>query len=112
MGLVKDSASGGFINAAALHTYKTVFYNVEKSYTVLAAKLIKGRNKLYSSHFLAVNRCRNALFKMNGNIGGLIGRHFGGNAHLKEAFLIILGLVLGVLKVKTLVGQVPDVLIL
>ena len=102
--LVKNCAAGSFVYAAALHTHKPVFHNVKQAYTVFAAQLIKGINQLYGAHFLAVNRRCNALFKVERYIGRLIGCHFGGYAHFKEAGLVVLRLVFRVFKVKSLVG--------
>mgnify|MGYP003318030178 CR=1 FL=1 len=52
---------------------------------------------------LTVDGNGNALFKLDLNICGNIRCLFGRNAHFKEAFLVVKGLVHGILKVKTLV---------
>ena len=109
---VKDSSAGCFINASGLHTNETVLNQVNKTDAVLAAELIEGGNQLNTVHFLAVNSGGDTLFKVDSYICSLIGSLFGRYAQLKEAFLVVLRLVCGILKVKTLVGKVPDVLIL
>ena len=63
-------------------------------------------------HLLAVHGHGCALFKVHGDVGGLVGSLDGGDAHLQEAGLVILRLVGGVLQVQALVAQVPEVLIL
>ena len=63
-------------------------------------------------HLLAVQGHGDALFKLQGEVGGLVGGLDGGDAHFQEAGLVVLRLVGGVLQVQTLVAQVPEVLIL
>ena len=86
--------------------------DIEKAYAVSTADFVKRFNKLNRAHLLAVNGSRNALFKVQSDIGRLVGSVFGRYAHLKEAFLIVLRLVCGIFKVKTFVRKVPDVLVL
>ena len=52
------------------------------------------------------------LLKVNGYIRRHVGCVYGRNAHFKEAGLFVLRLVACVLKVKTLMGEVPHILIL
>ena len=110
--VVKDCAARSLINAAALHADKSVLYDIRKAYAVLAAELVKRRYNFHTVHFLAVDGGRLALFKMNRHIGGLVRGLLRGNAELKEARVVVLRLVCRIFKVKTLMGQMPEVLIL
>ena len=112
MSLVKNGSAGSLVNASRLHTHKSVFHNVGKADAVFAAQLIKGFDDFHGGHLFAVNGNGNTLFKRNSHIGGLVGSLLGRNAELKEAFLVILRLVGGILKIKTLMGKVPKVFIL
>ena len=61
---------------------------------------------------LAVQLGGNTLFKMQGDVGGLVGSLLGGHTQLQEPGLVVLRLVGGILQIQALVGQVPQVLIL
>ena len=69
-------------------------------------------NYCKSLHFLAVNGSWNTLFKMNGNICRLIGSLKRRNSEFKESRLFILRFICRILKVKTFVGKMPEILIL
>src|SRR5699024_8146376 len=68
--------------------------------------------QLHGAHLLAVHGGWDALFKVDGHIGGHVGGLLGADAQLQEAGLVVLGLVGGVFQVHALVGQVPEVLVL
>ena len=109
---IKNSSAGSFVYAAALHTNKSVFYNIEKSDTVFAAEFIELEDNILGAEFFAVKRYRNALFKIKSDVCGSIGCLKGRNAHFKEAVLIVKRFVSCILKIKSLVRKVPEVLIL
>ena len=111
-GLVQDGTAGGLIDAAALHAHQTVLHDIQQADAVLAAQLVQVLHQLHSAHLLAVHGGGDALFKVDGHIGGNIGSLLGGDAQLQETGLVVLGLVGGALQIQTLVAQVPQVLIL
>ena len=110
--LVEDRSAGSLIYTSGLHTNETVLNEVHEAYAVLAAELVEIGYELYAVHCLAVNSGGDTLFKMYGNICSLVGSLLGRNAELKEAFLVVLRLVCGILKIEALVGEMPDVLVL
>ena len=69
-------------------------------------------HQLHSAHLLAVHGGGDALFKVDGHIGGHIGCLLRADAQFQEAGLVVLGLVGGVLQIQTLVAQMPQVLVL
>ena len=69
-------------------------------------------HQLHSAHLLAVHGGGDALFKVDGHIGGLIGSLLGADAQLQETGLVVLGLVGGAFQIEALVAQVPQVLVL
>ena len=112
MRLIEYRAARRLVYSAALHADEPVLNDVEKTDAVLAADLVQLQDYLLRAHCFAVESYGNALLKVEGYVGGGVGRHDRGDAHLKEAFLLVLRLVARVLKVKTLVGEMPEVLIL
>ena len=112
MSLVQDGAAGGLVYAAGLHAYQTVLHQIHKTYAILAAQLVEIGYHLNAVHLLAVSSSGDALLKVDGHIGSLVGSLFGGNTQLQEALLVVLGLICGILQVKTLMGQMPQVLVL
>ena len=110
--LVQDGTAGGLIDAAALHAHQTVLHDIQQADAVLAAQLVQVFHQLHSAHLLAVHGGGDALFKVDGHIGGLIGSLLGADAQLQEAGLVVLGLVGGAFQIEALVAQVPQVLVL
>ena len=108
---VQDAATGGFIYAATFHADQTIFHNVQKPDTVFTADFVERENNIFGAHFLIVEFNRNALFKFQCNIGRLVRRINGGNAHFQKALLFILRLVSCIFQVQTLMGQMPEVLV-
>ena len=111
-GLVQDGAAGGLVHAAALHAHQTVLHDVQQTNAVCAAQLIQVLHQLHSAHLLAVHGGGDALFKVDGHIGGHIGCLLGADTQLQKAGLVVLGLVGGALQIQTLVAQMPQVLVL
>ena len=112
MRLVQDGAAGSLVYAAALHADQTVLDDIEQTDTVLAAQLVELEDDILRGHLLAVEGDGSALFKFDGDISRLVGGVDRGYAHLEEAGLLICRLVVGILEVKALMAQVPQVLIL
>ena len=111
-GLVQDGTAGGLVHAAALHAHQAVLHDIQQADAVLAAQLVQVFHQLHSAHLLAVHGGGDALFKVDGHIGGLIGSLLGADAQLQEAGLVVLRLVGGAFQIQTLVAQVPQVLVL
>ena len=112
MRAIEDRSAGRLVNAAALHAYKAVLKQIDQTHAVLAAQLVQLFDQLDRADLFTVQRDRNTLFKRQRNISGLVGGHFGGNAHLQEAGLVILRLVRRILEVEALVREMPQVLVL
>ena len=112
MGLVQDGTAGGLVDAAALHADQTVLNNIQQADAVRAAQLVQVLDQLNALHLLAVHGGGDALLEVDLDVGRLIGGLLGGNAQLQEAGLIVLRLQGRLFKVKTLMAQVPQVLIL
>ena len=106
---IEDRSAGSFVDAAALH--ETVFDDIEQPYAVLATEFIEGEDDVLCAHFLAVEGGRNAFFKIEGDICGLIGSIHRGDTHFKEAGLFVLRLVSGILKIKSFVRKMPQVFV-
>ena len=109
---VKNFSAGSLVNATTLHSYKTVFHDVEKSDTVRAANLVKFKDDFLCAHLFTVECNGTTLLEVDSDVGGSIGSHKRRNSHFKEAFLLIHRLVACILKIKTFVAEVPEVLIL
>ena len=103
---------GGLVHAPVLHAHQPVLHDVQQADAVGAAQLVELADDVAGLHLLAVHCHGHALLKVQGDVGGLVRGLHGGDAHLQEAGLVVLGLVGGVLQVQALVGQVPEVLIL
>ena len=112
VGLVEDGAARGLVDAAALHADQTVFHDVQQADAVLPAQLVELQDDLLGGEGFAVQLDGYALLKVQGDVGRFVRGLQGGNAHLQEAGLFVLGLVAGVLQVEALVAQVPEVLVL
>ena len=112
VGLVEDGAAGGLIHAAALHAHQTVLHDVDDADAVGAAQLVELQDDVLGAELLAIQGHGYALLKVQRHIGGHIRGLQGGDAHFQKAGLFVLGLVAGVLQVQTLMGQVPQVLVL
>ena len=112
MGKVQDGAAGGLVHAPVLHAYQPVLHNVDDADAVGAAQGVQLLNDLGCLHLLSVDGHRGAGLKVDGHIGGHVGRLEGRHAHLQEAGLVVIRLVGGVLQVQALVAQVPQVLVL
>ena len=103
---------GGLVHAPVLHAYQPVLHDVQQADAVGAAQLVEPADEVAGLHLHSVHGRGPALLKVDGDIGGGVGGHGGGDPHLQEAGLVVLGLVGGVLQVQALVGQVPQVLVL
>ena len=112
MGVVQDGAAGGLVDAAALHAHQPVFHNIQQADAVGAAHLVQVLDEGNAVHLLAVDGGGDALLKVDGQVGGGVGRLLGGNAQLQKAFLVVLRLLRGQLQIEALMGQVPQVLVL
>ena len=112
MGVVEDGAPRRLIDPPILHAHQAVFHNVQQADAVLPAQLIQLADDVAGLHVLPVDGHRHALDKVQGHIGGLVRGGQGAHAHLQKALLLIQGLVGRVLQVQTLVGEVPEVLVL
>ena len=109
---IENFPTGRFIYAATLHADKSVFHNVQKPDTVLAAYLVERKNNLFRTHLFIVQGNRTTLFKFERDIRRFVGRLQGRYPHFQEAFLFILRLVARVFQIQALVAQMPKVLIL
>ena len=112
MSLIQNRTGGSLVYAAALHTYQTVFNDIQNADTVCAANAVQRLNQSYGIHFYAIHSGGNTLFEMNGNVSGRIGGLLGSNTQFQEAFLQIVGLVGRALQIQTFVAQMPKILIL
>ena len=112
MGEIEDRAAGRLVNAAVLHADKAVFHDVDDADAVGAADGVQALDDLAGLHLLAVERHGCAGLKVDGHIAGGIRGLEGGNAHLQEAGLVVVGLVGRILQVEALVAQMPEVLVL
>ncbi len=74
---VEDCSAGGLVNAARLHTYKAVFYDVGDTNAVASADFVELFNQLYRAYSLAVELNGNTLFKAQCYVLGLIGSLLG-----------------------------------
>ena len=108
---IEDRSAGSFVDAAALHADETVFDDIEQPYAVLAAEFIEGEDDVLCAHFLAVEGGRDAFFKIECDICGLIGSVHRGDPHFKEAGLFVLRLVSGILKIKSFMRKMPQVFV-
>ena len=109
---VQNGSARRLVNTAVLHAHQTVLNDVDNANAVLAAQLVELLDNLRNLHLLAINGNGNACFKIDGHIRRLVGCLHGRHAHLKEAFFFVLRLVRRIFQVKTLVGQMPQVLVL
>ena len=112
VGVVENGAARGLVDAPVLHADEPVLHDVDDADAVGPADGVELCDDLAGLHLLAVQGHGGAGLKVDGHIGGLIRGLQGGDAHLQEAGLLVLGLVGGVLQVQALVAQVPEVLIL
>ena len=110
--LIENSSCRCFINASALHADQSVFHQIEKTDAVLSADFIELENHFLEAHRFAIERYRLALFEVDFDFCRLIRRLHRGNAHFQEARLVICRHVGGIFKVKSLVAQMPHVLVL
>ena len=109
---IEDRAARRLINAVILHADEPVFDDIQNADAVLAAELVELADDVGNLHLLAVDRHGDARLKADGNRRGRVGRLIGGHTHFKEQRLVKIRLVRGILKIKALVAQVPEVLIL
>ena len=112
MRLIEYRAARGLVHTAALDADEPVFNYIQQADAVLAAKLVELQDNTLGSKLLTVDRNGNSLLKVNGDIGGHIGCVDGAHAHFKESLLLVGGFVAGILKIQTLVGEMPEVLVL
>ena len=106
---IENGSARGFIYAAGLHTDQTVFNHVAKPHAIFSAHFIQLFEEGNTVHLHAVDRCGNSLFEMNGDIRRLIGRR--PRRYAEFAYLIVIGLVCGVLEIEPLMREVPKVFI-
>ena len=109
---VKDGAARRLVDAVVLHADETVLHDVEDADAVRAAERVELFDDGGDLHFLAVDRHGHARLKFHGDLRGLVGCLIGRHAHFEEERLIEVRLERGVLKIKPLVAEVPEVLIL
>ena len=109
---IQDSSARGLIYAAVLHADQSVLYDVDDADSVGSADLIELLDDLGSFHLLTVEGNRCARLESEGDVCRLIRCLQWGNSHLEEAFLLILRLVSRILKVKSFMAEVPEVLVL
>ena len=109
---IKDCAARRFVDAMILHADEPVLYDVQNADAVFAAQLVQFTDDVGDFHLLSVNGHRDTCLKADGNRCGRIGCLIGGHAHFKEQRLIKIRLVRGVFKVKPLMAQMPQVLVL
>ena len=81
MRFVENRAAGGLVDAAAFDADETVFHNVQQADAVRAADFVEGEDDVLRAHLLAVEGDGNALFKPDGDIGGLVRRKLRADAH-------------------------------
>ncbi len=113
VGPVEDGAAGGLVHAPVLHAYQPVLHDVQQADVPLAPpSSLSLRMRSLAFIFTPSTAAGQPFSKFDGDIGGGVGGHGGGDPHLQEAGLVVLGLVGGVLQVQALVGQVPQVLVL
>ena len=109
---VEDRAARRFVYAAILHADETVLDYIDYADAVCTAHCVELFDDLAGLHLLAVKCDGNACLEVDGDIGRSVGSLHRGNTHFKEARLVVIGLVCGILEVKTLMAQMPEVLIL
>ena len=109
---VQNGSARRLVNTAILHAHQTILNDVDNANAVLAAQLVKLLDNLRNFHLLAINGNGNASFKIDGHIRRLVGCLHRRHAHFQEAFFFVLRLVRRIFQVKTLMGQMPQVLIL
>ena len=107
--MIEYRSARSFVYAAALHSYKSVFYDIGKSYTVCSAEFVEFSYNIASLHFHAVHRYRNAFVKGNRYVSSLIRSLFGSNSHLQN--FVVHRLVCRVFKVKTFMRKVPYIFV-
>ena len=112
VGEVQNGAAGGLVHAPVLHAHQPVFNDVDDADAVGAAQSVELFDNLGRLHLLAVHGHGRARFKVDGHIGGNVGRLQGRDAHFQETGLFVVRLVGGVFQIKALVAQVPQVLVL
>ena len=112
MSLIEDGTAGRLVHTAALHAHQTVLHHIVQTDAIAAADLIQLGNEDGGLHLFAVQAHRHALFKCQLHELGLVRCGLGADTQLQKARLIVLRLVARVLKVKALMAQVPQVLIL
>ncbi len=106
MGVVEDLAGGVLVDAPALHAHQTVLHQVGDAHAVLGADLIQLFDDLHGAVFDAVDCHGHALFVVHGDVFRLVRGVLGGIADQAQ----ILGrLVPGILQLRALVGQMPQV---
>ena len=112
MGLVEDGTAGSFVHAPALHAHQPVFHDVQQANAVGPTQLVELQDHALGGQLLPVHGNGNALFEVDGHIGGLVRGIQGADPQLQEAGLFVLGLVARILQVQALVAQVPQVFVL
>ena len=91
---------------------ETVFHDVGKPDAVFAAEPVERLQQRDGGELFAVERDGHALFKIERDVGRLVGRRLGRNAHFEKALFVIKRLVGGIFEVQPLVREVPEVLVL
>ena len=104
---IKNCTARCFVYSAALHSHKSVFYDIINSDSVSASELVKLFDKFNGFVFFSVNFRRNSFFKLNFNICRFVGSFFGRYAELEN--FIEIRFVCRVLKILTLMRQMPEV---
>ena len=107
MRLIHDGAARRLIDTAGLHADHAVLQNIDDADTILAAQLIQLRQKGDRIQLLAIQCDRNALFKIQRDLGRFIRRLLRGHAQLQQ--LVVVRRIGGVFQFQSFVADVPDV---
>ena len=111
MRLVEDGGTRIFVEPAALHAHEAVLHQVVEAHAVGSAQLVEPFEQCLRAELLAVDGRGHAFFKVQRQVGGLIGRVPRSHAHLQKALLVVLRLVHWVFEVEPFVAQVPNILV-
>ena len=76
VGRQHDGATRGFVAATGLHTHVTVFHDIQAANTVIATQLVQFGQHVGRAQRFAVDGDDVALFKAQGDVGGLVRGRF------------------------------------
>ena len=106
----KKCSAGSLIYATALHTNETVLNDISNTYAVSCSNLVAVSEKVSRRELLSVNFNRDTLLELDGYICRSIRCLLRRNHELKD--LVEVRLICRILKIHTLVREVPEVLVL